>query len=656
MEYRLAEEQAKNASLEEHAAQMARTLQEQREVANRLARQVRASDDETRRLQELVDLQRQSDFAFLRQQVALVADCERQAALDRASAQMAQLGVPRPSRRCPAGYEFSECPEERRLRSELRRLEQDVTKLRALLPASAATHRSGSGPDAHLVAATGVSSVFGDASQPEYMKAAAADVACGHEPEPFARRLFDVLLPPEQALQRQADLAPMAISSRPPKDQLELRVEYDSALRLRERAVREREDKINALRVRLSALKTEQHDFLADYLRLEAERRCRFHMFPALPLPRSLSSTGPTRVPSAARVDQDASRLAEASRMGGDTDAYALSSGPGGDNRYSYLGTGESTRPGRYQLLKLLGKGGFSEVYEAFDLELKVRCALKVHVIRAEWDENRKQQYVKKALRELGIQLAVSHPNVVTCLNYFELDDTAFVSVLQYCGGGDLHTLLRRSRLSEDDARPIFVQMCLGLRYLHAPDADRPAVVHYDVKPANLLFTESGEVRLTDFGLSKRVPEGQEAIHQTSLGAGTPGYLAPEGYNCIEVTPAVDIFAAGIVLYVMLFGKTPYTEAQLRSASRTRPIVTAPDPTLTQDSSPPSVDFAYHLPELTVSPNVPLSDECHVLLRKLLRANPSERPTVLEVLSDPWVVAPSKTNAPKRKRKAPPKS
>jgi tousled-like kinase len=259
----------------------------------------------------------------------------------------------------------------------------------------------------------------------------------------------------------------------------------------------------------------------------------------------------------------------------------------------------------RYQLLSLLGRGGFSEVWKALDLIDLREVAVKVHQLNPTWTEERKQQYIKHVTREYTIHRELKHPRVVQFFDVFEIDVNSFATVLQYCKGTDLDEKLKRQKtIPEKDAKLILMQIVSGLRYLNTPSPpafgaaspgptdgnnsnhgmgagvddnlgdretrpNRRVIIHYDLKPGNILFDEMGDVKITDFGLSKIIDESNEgtSMELTSQGAGTYWYLPPECFSGgidepARISSKVDIWSLGVIFYQMLFGRRPFGEGK----------------------------------------------------------------------------------------------
>jgi tousled-like kinase len=185
----------------------------------------------------------------------------------------------------------------------------------------------------------------------------------------------------------------------------------------------------------------------------------------------------------------------------------------------------------QYLLLTLIGKGGFSEVHKAFDLKEQRYVACKVHQLNKEWKEEKKANYIKHALREYDIHKTLEHPRIVKLFDVFEIDTNSFCTVLEYCEGNDLDFYLKQHKtIPEKESRSIIMQTVSALRYLNVNI--RPPVIHYDLKPGNILLgtgEHSGEIKITDFGLSKQMDEDkydpEHGMDLTSQGAGTYWYV-----------------------------------------------------------------------------------------------------------------------------------
>uniref|UniRef100_A0A0D9ZD70 Protein kinase domain-containing protein n=1 Tax=Oryza glumipatula TaxID=40148 RepID=A0A0D9ZD70_9ORYZ len=275
----------------------------------------------------------------------------------------------------------------------------------------------------------------------------------------------------------------------------------------------------------------------------------------------------------------------------------------------------------RYALLNLLGKGGFSEVYKAFDLVEYKYVACKLHGLNAQWSEEKKQSYIRHAIREYNIHKTLVHPNIVRLWDIFEIDHNTFCTVLEYCSGKDLDAVLKATPiLPEKEARIIIVQIFQGLVYLNKRTQK---IIHYDLKPGNVLFDEVGVAKVTDFGLSKIVENdvGSQGMELTSQGAGTYWYLPPECFDLSKtpfISSKVDVWSAGVMFYQMLFGRRPFGHDQTQERIlREDTIINAR-----------RVEF----------PSKPaVSNEAKELIRRCLTYNQAERPDVLTIAQEPYL-------------------
>jgi len=224
---------------------------------------------------------------------------------------------------------------------------------------------------------------------------------------------------------------------------------------------------------------------------------------------------------------------------------------------------------GRYRLVRFIARGGMGEVYEAEDLELKERVALKT----VRWDVARDPTAIERFKREIQLARKVTHPNVCRIFDVSHhreegAPEATIFLTMELLPGETLSQRLRREGpMLPGEALLIASQIAEALNAAH-----RVGVVHRDLKPGNVVLVESrsGSIGagtravVTDFGLARLDAGADPAAGQnlTLTGAagvvGTPAYLAPEQVEGGEITAAADLFAFGIVLYEMLTGTVPF--------------------------------------------------------------------------------------------------
>ncbi|HMT31704.1 MAG TPA: protein kinase [Dermatophilaceae bacterium] len=205
-----------------------------------------------------------------------------------------------------------------------------------------------------------------------------------------------------------------------------------------------------------------------------------------------------------------------------------------------------STLGGRYTLTERIATGGMGDVYAARDAVLHRIVAVKVMRPRADEETAFAMRFRDEARHTAGL----SHPNIATVYDYGEDDGTAYL-VMELVPGEPLSTIIGQGPMPVERVRTILGQCALALAAAH-----EAGVVHRDVKPANILVTPEGQVKLTDFGIA-RATDGSGHT-RTGEVMGTPQYLAPEQALGRPVTGATDLYALGVVGFEMLTGKRPF--------------------------------------------------------------------------------------------------
>lgn len=205
---------------------------------------------------------------------------------------------------------------------------------------------------------------------------------------------------------------------------------------------------------------------------------------------------------------------------------------------------------GRYRLRAMLGRGAMSVVWQAVDQRLHRTVALK-QLLQPNVDPQHAQQSRQRAMREGRIAARLHHPNAVA-VHDVEIDNGMPVLIMEYLPSRSLADILaEHGRLSPADVAHIGAQVASALSAAHAA-----GIVHRDVKPANILITDDGTAKLTDFGISHAA--GDVALTQTGMFAGTPAYLAPEIALGHRPTPSADVYSFGSTLYAALEGSPPF--------------------------------------------------------------------------------------------------
>lgn len=212
---------------------------------------------------------------------------------------------------------------------------------------------------------------------------------------------------------------------------------------------------------------------------------------------------------------------------------------------------------GRYELVEFVAAGGMGDVWQARDGVLDRVVAVKI--MRP--DAVSEPVFAQRFREEAQLTAGLSHHNIATLFDYGVHDEQIAYIVMEFVRGRPLSSVLHEEGpLGPERARAIISQVALALGAAH--DA---GVVHRDVKPANVLLTEEGTVKLTDFGIARATHAA--GLTRTGETLGTPFYLSPEQALGRTATPASDLYALGVLGHELLTGRRPF--------DRETPVATA---------------------------------------------------------------------------------
>ncbi|NMB11853.1 MAG: Stk1 family PASTA domain-containing Ser/Thr kinase, partial [Firmicutes bacterium] len=202
----------------------------------------------------------------------------------------------------------------------------------------------------------------------------------------------------------------------------------------------------------------------------------------------------------------------------------------------------------RYEIEDRIGEGGMALVYRAKDRLLHRWVAVKI--LREQYASD--EDFVERFRREAQAAASLSHPNVVNIYDVGEVQNTYYI-VMEYVRGINLKELIRKEgKLTPELSVDIALQVAAALGHAH-----RNHLVHRDIKPHNILITDEGRVKVTDFGIARAV--STSTLTQTGLVIGSVHYFSPEQARGGVSSEQSDIYSLGIVLYEMLTGTVPFT-------------------------------------------------------------------------------------------------
>jgi serine/threonine protein kinase len=216
---------------------------------------------------------------------------------------------------------------------------------------------------------------------------------------------------------------------------------------------------------------------------------------------------------------------------------------------------------GRYLVKEEVGSGGFGRVYKAHDLSAHNRHVI-IKILPKDLFQN--ELSVEKFQQEIQAVAHLSHPNLMSILGYGQVNDQAYI-VMQYIEGKTLRSMISPGGIALGRGAQIIRQVANALAYAHSH-----GIIHRDIKPENILLQtgDSDEVRvqIIDFGIAKATTPSETTVGMIT---GTPLYMPPEQFTG-RASPAVDIYALGVVAYELLTGHHPFNPQSLEHLLETK--------------------------------------------------------------------------------------
>jgi len=227
----------------------------------------------------------------------------------------------------------------------------------------------------------------------------------------------------------------------------------------------------------------------------------------------------------------------------------AIVSNPGkaGDSHPSML------LNGRYRIRKTIGQGGMGSVYGAEDTQLGNRLVAIKEMIYTRLSTQEIHDSAEQFQHEAYLLAGLQHPNLPNIYDYFE-ENGHWYLVMSFIAGETLESYQQKTangRLPVREVIGIGIELCNVLEYLHS---HYPPIIFRDLKPANIMRTESGQLYLIDFGIARHFKPGQS---RDTVSYGSAGFAPPEQYGKAQTTPLSDIFSLGVTLYTLLSGYDP---------------------------------------------------------------------------------------------------
>ncbi|KAF6079151.1 protein serine kinase H1 [Phyllostomus discolor] len=292
----------------------------------------------------------------------------------------------------------------------------------------------------------------------------------------------------------------------------------------------------------------------------------------------------------------------------------------------------------KYDIKALIGRGSFSRVVRVEHRATRQPYAIKM--IETKYREGR-----EVCESELRVLRRVRHANIIQLVEVFETQERVYM-VMELATGGELFDrIIAKGSFTERDATRVLQMVLDGVRYLHAL-----GITHRDLKPENLLYYHPGtdsKIIITDFGLASARKKGDDCLMKTTCG--TPEYIAPEVLVRKPYTNSVDMWALGVIAYILLSGTMPFeddnrtrlyrqilrAQKQVEASGRLTRLVPGACPFC----QPPEAHMCPWSGPKYTKPWPSVSNLAKDFIDRLLTVDPSARMTAMQALRHPWVVS-----------------
>ncbi|WP_181776593.1 serine/threonine-protein kinase [Amycolatopsis pittospori] len=222
----------------------------------------------------------------------------------------------------------------------------------------------------------------------------------------------------------------------------------------------------------------------------------------------------------------------------------------------------------QYEIGAAIGQGGMGVVFAGVHRSLRRDVAIK----QLPWDVLNHAVSSELFDREARVLASLDHPHIVPVYDYVRTG-REHLMVMERLDGGTVHSRFQGGGVSGEQACAIGLAMLAGLHAAH-----EAGVLHLDVKPKNLLFTNQNVMKVADFGIAKVISEGATLVTHGGEVLGTPAYIAPEQALGNALSPAADVYSAGTVLYELLSGKLPFDNTRGAISMMRQHMFTDPKP------------------------------------------------------------------------------